>query len=77
MLIKQNFFLLSHLSSGWRKTRYKILSFLYEDLTASQIAKKLKISDKAVYKNIDAGALLNIISVTKIISMEINNLLKE
>jgi hypothetical protein len=73
LLIKQNLFLLSHLSSGWKETRYKILSFLYDDLTAYQIAKKLKISDKAVYKNIEAGALLNIISVTKIISAEINN----
>ncbi len=77
MLIKQNLFLLSHLSSGWKETRFKILAYLYEDLTIYQIAKKLKISDKAVYKNIDAGALMNIISITKIISMEISNLLKE
>ena len=77
ILMKQNLFLLSHLSSGWKETRYKILSYLYEDLSVYQIAKKLKISDKAVYKNIDAGALMNIISITKIISVEINNLLKE
>lgn len=77
ILIKQNLFLLSHLSSGWKETRYKILSFLYDRLSVSQIAGKMKISDKAVYKNIDAGALMNIISITKIISMEINNLLKE
>jgi predicted DNA-binding protein YlxM (UPF0122 family) len=50
---------------------------MYDDLPVNQIARKMKISDKAVYKNIEAGALTNIISITKIISMEINNLLKE
>jgi hypothetical protein len=77
MLIKQNLFLLSHLSAGWKESRFKILSLLYDDLPVYQIAKKMKISDKAVYKNIDAGALNNIISITKIISTEMNNLIKE
>ncbi|HZH71063.1 MAG TPA: SatD family protein [Mariniphaga sp.] len=75
-MIKQILFLLSHLSSGWKDKRYKILSLLYDDLSAYQIAEKLKMSDKAVYKNIDAGALLNVISITKLISNEINILLK-
>jgi hypothetical protein len=77
MLIKQVLFLLSHLTSGWKESRFKILSLLYDDMSVFEVAKKMKISDKAVYKNIDAGALANIISITKIISMEINNLLKE
>jgi hypothetical protein len=77
MLIKQVLFLLSHLTSGWKESRFKILSLLYDDMSVFEVAKKMKISDKAVYKNIDAGALTNIISITKIISMEINNLLKE
>jgi hypothetical protein len=77
MLIKQNLFLLSHLSAGWKESRFKILSLLYDDLPVYQIAKKMKISDKALYKNIDAGALNNIISITKIISTEMNNLIKE
>jgi len=77
LLIRQVLFLLSHLSSGWKESRYKILSLLYEDLSVYEIAKKMKISDKAVYKNIDAGALTNILSITGIISMEINNFLKE
>jgi hypothetical protein len=77
MLIKQVLFLLSHLTSGWKESRFKILSLLYDDMPVFEVAKKMKISDKAVYKNIDAGALTNIISITKIISMEINNLLKE
>jgi hypothetical protein len=76
-LMKHSMFLLSHLSSGWKETRYKILTLLYDGFTAYEIAKRLKISDKAVYKNIDAGALLNIISLTKIISEEINSLLRE
>jgi len=77
MLIKQVLFLLSHLTSGWKESRFKILSLLYDDMSVFEVAKKMKISDKAVYKNIDAGALADIISITKIISMEINNLLKE
>lgn len=77
ILLKQILFLLSHLSADWKESRYKILSLMYDDLSVHQITKKMKISDKAVYKNIDAGALTNIISITKIISTEINNLLKE
>jgi predicted DNA-binding protein YlxM (UPF0122 family) len=76
-LIKQILFLLSHLSSGWKDKRFKILSFLYDELSIYEIAKKMKITDKAVYKNIDAGALAIIISLTKNISVEINNHLKE
>ncbi|HEX9740343.1 MAG TPA: SatD family protein, partial [Ignavibacteriaceae bacterium] len=56
MLIKQVLFLLSHLTSGWKESRFKILSLLYDDMSVFEVAKKMKISDKAVYKNIDAGA---------------------
>ncbi len=75
-LIENILFLISHLSSNWKKTRYNILALLYENKNVIEISKKLKITDKAVYKNIDAGSLLVIKDLTNEISKEINNSLK-
>ncbi len=37
---------------------------MYEGLSAKEISKKLKISNQAVYKNINAGALDIIVNLT-------------
>ncbi len=75
-IIKQSLFLISHLSAGWKKSRLDILVLLYENFSAAEISKKLKITDKAVYKNIDAGALKIIIDLTKEITNHLNQSLK-
>ncbi len=75
-IIKQSLFLISHLSAGWKKSRLDILVFLYGNYSVAEIAKKLKISDKAVYKSIDAGALKIIIDLTNEISSILNQSLK-
>lgn len=75
-LIKQSLFLVSHLAENWKITRLKILTMLYDNLSIVEISKKIKISDKAVYKNIDAGALDIIINLTDEISRLLNELLK-
>jgi SatD family (SatD) len=76
-LVTQSLLLVSHLSSGWKKTRLNIISLLYNNLNAAEIAKKLKITDKAVYKNIDAGALKIIINLTTEITKAINQSLQQ
>jgi len=73
-LIKQSLFLISHLSLNWKETRLQILTLLYEKMPANDISKKIKITDKAVYKNVDAGSLQVIISLTNEISKELNKL---
>lgn len=75
-IIKQSLFLISHLSNNWKKTRLDIMSLLYKDFSIAQIAKKLKITDKAVYKNIDTGALKIIIGLTKEITANLNQSLR-
>ncbi len=75
-IIKQSLFLISHLSDNWKKSRLNILSLLYRQFSVMEIAKKLKITDKAVYKNIDAGALKIIMDLTKEITSNLNQSLK-
>ena len=75
-IIKQSLFLISQLISGWKKSRFDILVLLNENISIGEIAKKLKITDKAVYKNIDAGALKIITDLTREITSNLNKSLK-
>ncbi len=74
-LIKQSLFLLSHISYNWKETRLIILSMMYDNFSVNEIAKKIKITDKAVYKNIDAGALQTVIKLTAELSKSINSII--
>jgi len=69
---KQVLFLISHLIYNWKKTRLNVLSLLNDGVSAYEISKKLRITDKAVYKNINAGALQIVLKLTKEISKNIN-----
>jgi len=71
-VLKQVLFLISHLIYNWKKTRLNVLSLLNDGVSAYEISKKLRITDKAVYKNINAGALQIILKLTKEISKNIN-----
>ncbi len=71
-LLRQSLYLISFLSHGWKKTRLQIIKLMYDGLTVKKIAKKIKISDKAVYKNINAGALNVVINLTNEIESVIN-----
>ncbi len=75
-LLNQILFLLSHQINGWKQTRYKIITSLYEGISVKEMADRLGITDKAVYKNIDAGALQNIKRLTDEISRQINDVIK-
>ncbi len=76
-LAKQSLFLISHISYNWSLTRLKILCMLYEGKPVKEISKKLKITDKAVYKNIDSGALNIIIEITRKITKQIYFLIQK
>lgn len=71
-LLKQSLFLISFLSQSWKKTRLQIIKLMYDGLTVKKIAKKIKISDKAIYKNINAGALNVVINLTNEIESLVN-----
>jgi hypothetical protein len=75
-IIKQSLFLISHLTAGWKKSRLDILVLLNKNFNIGEIARKLKITDKAVYKNIDAGALKIIIDLIKEVINNLNQSLK-
>jgi len=76
-LERQSMFLISHMLKKWKQTRLMIFNMLYDELSTKEISRKLKISDKAVYKNINAGELSTIVKIVKEISNSINGLIKK
>lgn len=70
-------YLISHLSNNWKKSRIEILTLLYDNYSVIEIAKKLGITDKAVYKNIHAGALVLVKDITNKISKKLDESLRK
>jgi hypothetical protein len=60
-LVNQSLALVSHLIRYWPRSRKVILLGLAEDRTVTQIAKYLRVTEQAVYKSIDAGAIRTIV----------------
>jgi DNA-binding CsgD family transcriptional regulator len=77
VLEKQSLFLISHMLKKWKQTRLTILNLLYEGYSTKEISRKLKISDQAVYKNINAGELYTIIKIVTEISNRLNEIIKK
>ena len=75
-LIKHALFFVSHSIVKWKLTRMKIFNYLMEDLTIKQISKKIKITDKAVYKNIDRSGMYIITDIINEITSSLNSALK-
>ena len=63
---------ISHSINQWRKNRLFILSLMFEKISIGEIAKKVKITDKAVYKNIEAGDIRVIIKLFQEITTMMN-----
>jgi predicted transcriptional regulator len=57
----------------WKLTRIKIFNLLNEGKSVKEISNKLHITDKAIYKNIDLGALKIIVNLFNQITFEINS----
>jgi hypothetical protein len=64
--------LVSHLEAGWTKNRFHILHRLFPGRDVKAIARELKLTPAAVYKNIQAGALNTIVQLDEEICGSIN-----
>lgn len=76
-LIRQILFFVSHSIGKWKLTRIKIFNFLMEDTSIKVISQELKISDKAVYKNIDTAKMYIIMDIFKEIESYLNASIKK
>ena len=62
-LTAQSLDLVSHFSRNWRRSRQQVFAMLARQLPVKAIAKAAGMTDQAVYKTIDAGALRTILSI--------------
>lgn len=56
-LLQQILFFVSHHMDAWNENRFRTLAMLQRDLPVKEIAAELQISEQAVYKTIQVGAL--------------------
>jgi hypothetical protein len=68
--------LVSHEVKRWKRNRLEILALMMEGQTPHQIAERLGLSDQAVYKNIDAGALEVMVDIFAQVSQHCNRLIQ-
>lgn len=71
-LTRQSLFLVSHNMMKWNKTRLRTLSSLLDGHSVKEIAQVLRLSEQAIYKTIDAGALEIIINLFQEAASNIN-----
>lgn len=69
--------LLSNEMKRWKKVRFQILERLNQGLAIKDIARALKLSDAAVYKNRDEGDLNLMLDLQSTVSQLLNQKLKE
>ncbi|OZG71122.1 hypothetical protein BTA51_22345 [Hahella sp. CCB-MM4] len=68
--------LFSHMCSKWRHSRFKILVGLMDGLSVRDLAGQMQLSDKAIYKNIDEGALDPVQGLLEDITFQLNQALE-
>lgn len=73
-LIRNALYLISYNFESWNRNRIRIMSLLTEGAQIKSIAKELRISEQAVYKNISSGGLEVILELTKSITLVLNKL---
>jgi Mor family transcriptional regulator len=56
-IVNNSLFLVSHHLGKWKQSRLSVFQFLQQGLSVAAMTKKLKLSDKAIYKTIDQGEL--------------------
>jgi hypothetical protein len=71
-LTTQSLDLVSHLLLHWKKSRIQVLAMLSQQVPVKEIAARMGMSDKAVYKSIDAGALRTVLLLFHHITLAIN-----
>ncbi|HEX7574135.1 MAG TPA: hypothetical protein VF514_13675, partial [Bacteroidota bacterium] len=73
-LINQCLALVSHTIGKWPRNRLEILRGLSENRTVKQMARDLRVTDKAVYKSIDAGAIRTIVPLLEEIAASLRQI---
>ena len=76
-LINQSLALVSHTIGKWPRNRLELLWGLTEDHTVKQLARDLRVTDKAVYKSIDAGAIRTIVPLLEEITAGLRKILEK
>jgi hypothetical protein len=69
--------LLSHQIEGWSRNRLLVLAGLLRDQPVSEIERGLKISRVAVYKNIRAAALDDVVGICHELTTALNRALRD
>jgi len=77
MMINQSLALVSHAIRKWPRSRLEILRGLCENRTIKQLARDLRVTDKAVYKSIDAGAIRTIVPLFEEIIASLRQILEK
>jgi hypothetical protein len=76
-LVESNLSFISHISDSWKKTKYEIIVHLMKKMSAKSISETLRISEQAVYKSINAGALKKVVNACAILESRINQELND
>ena len=76
-LINQSLALVSHTIGKWPRNRLELLRGLTENHTVKQLARDLRVTDKAVYKSIDAGAIRTIVPLLEEIIAGLRKILEK
>ena len=76
-LINQSLALVSHMIGKWPRNRLELLRGLTENHTVKQLARDLRVTDKAVYKSIDAGAIRTIVPLLEEIITGLRKILEK
>ena len=76
-LINQSLALVSHTIGKWPSSRLEILRGISENRTVKEMARDLRVTDKAVYKSIDAGAIRTIVPVLEEITASLRQILEK
>jgi len=76
-LVNQSLALVSHSISKWPRSRLEILRGLSENRSVKQLARELEVSDKAVYKSINAGAIRTIVPLLEEVIARLRQLLEQ
>ena len=56
-LLRETLSLVSHTMTKWPRTRFQTLAMMQAGNSVKEVAARLDLSDQAVYRTIDAGAL--------------------
>ena len=74
--VRNILYLISYNVAPWRKNRIEIMNLMTKKIAVKIIAERMKISEQAVYKNINSGGLQPILDITKNITGMINKIVE-